>query len=94
MPALVAFLFAALRIFMLANVVGFIVRILVTFGINFVLVEPAIEAVMAILTNQFNVMPQAAADWIGYLNIDRYVGLVISAYSIQFSANFILKINR
>lgn len=91
---LMAWVFAALRIFLVANVVGFVLRVLVAFGLNIVLVEPAVEAVMSIMTGQFNILPGVAADWIGFFNLDRYVGLIISAYSIQFGANYILKINR
>ena len=92
--ALSTFLFAALRVFLIANLAGLVLRVLVAFGLNIVIVEPAIEAVMSIMTNQFGVLPQAAADWIGFFNLDRYVGLVLSAYAIVQTANFILKINR
>ena len=93
-PTVMGFLFAALRIFMLANIVGFVMRVLVAFGLNIILVEPAIEAIMSILSRQFNVIPQAAADWVGFLNLDRYVGLILSGYAIHQATNFILRINR
>lgn len=94
LPQVAAFFFAALRVFMLANLVGLIVRVLVAFGINFVLIEPAIETVMGILAGKFDVLPDVAAQWVGFFNLDRYIGLILSAYGIQQTANFILKINR
>ena len=94
MPAVMALLFAALRVFIAANLVGFVVRLLVAFGLNFVLVEPAVEAVMQVMQSEFNVLPGTAADWIGFFNLDRYVGLIISAYAIVAVSNFVMKFNR
>lgn len=91
MPALVAFLFAALRIFMIANIVGFAVRLLAAFGLYFMVVEPTTEAVMNVLTNKFNVIPGVAADWIGYMKVDVYVGMILSAYGIAQISNFVLR---
>jgi hypothetical protein len=94
LPALLTFLFTALRIFVVANIVGFILRVMVAFGLNIVLIEPAVSTIMGILSGQMGVLPPVAAAWTGFFNLDRYVGLIISAIGIQQAANFILKINR
>lgn len=91
MPALVAFLFAALRIFMIANLVGFAVRLLAAFGLYFLVVEPTTDVVMDVLTNRFNIIPGVAADWIGYLKVDVYVGMIMSAFGIVQVSNIVLR---
>lgn len=91
---ILAFLFAALRIFLIANAVGFLVRILVAFGLNIILIQPAIDTIMALLRGQFGILPEVAAEWVGFFNLDRYIGLILSAYGIQQTGNFIFRINR
>lgn len=91
---IIAFLFTALRIFMLANLLGFIVRILVAFGFTFWVMGPAIDTIVDLMAGRFGVLPPVAAQWIGFFNVDKYVGLILSAYSIQQAGNFILRTTR
>lgn len=94
MPIVISMLFVALRIFLIANIVGLVTRVLVAYGITVYLVQPAVDAVIGVLQGKFNVMPAQVALWIEYFNIDVYVGLILSAYSIQSGANYILRVNR
>jgi ABC-type phosphate transport system permease subunit len=87
-------LFAAMKIFLLANVVGLIVRIFVAFGLNIILVQPAVDAVTGILTGQLSGLPSVAIGWVTFFNVHRYIGLILSGYAVQQGANFVLRINR
>lgn len=89
-----AWLFAALRIFLLANLMGFVVRIMAAFGLYFFVVGPVTDELMGVMTGEFGVVPQVVADWLGFFNFDKYVGLIISAYAINAGANFALRLNR
>jgi hypothetical protein len=86
--------FAALRIFLVVNVTGFVLRVLVALGINIILLQPAINTITGLLTGQFGGLPVVVAGWLGFLNIDKYVSLILSAYAIQQTANFVLRVNR
>jgi hypothetical protein len=97
MPALailMPYIWTALRIFMVANVVGFVVRILVALGLNFVILEPAVDTVVGILQGQFSILPPVVASWVGFFNVDRYFTIIISAYATAAATNFVLRINR
>lgn len=85
---------AGLRIFLMANIVGFIVRVLAAFGLNFLVVTPAVETVMGLMEGRIAGLPPVAFHWITFLNFHVYVGLILSGYALQQSANFILRINR
>lgn len=94
MPAIVALFYAAMRWFLIANVVGFMVRVLVAFGINIVLIQPAVDTIVGVLQGQFGLLPPVAYQWVVFFNLPRYVGLILSGYAIQQTANFVLRINR
>lgn len=95
MPLVLAGFFGALRWFVAANLVGFFVRLLVALGLTVVVVEPAIEAVMGVMSSAFaSALDPVVIEWVGFFNLDTYVGIIISAYAIQVAANFVLKFNR
>lgn len=91
MPAILALFYAGLRIFLLANLVGFVVRVLMAFGLYFLVMEPTTDLVMDVLSNRFGLLPPDVADWIGFLRIDDYVSIVMSAYAIVAVSNIVLK---
>lgn len=92
--AIMSLFYAGLRIFIMANIVGFILRVLVAFGLNIVLIQPAVDSITGILTGQLSGLPVEAIQWITFFNIHRYIGLIVSGYAVQQGANFILRINR
>jgi hypothetical protein len=87
-------IFAALRIFIIANVVGFAVRIIAAMGFVFYVVDPVINILVGMLSGQFGGLPPVVSGWVGFLNIDRFVSLVLSAYTIVLATNFVLRVNR
>lgn len=92
--ALVPILMAALRIFLLANIVGFVVRLFVAFGLYIVLVEPATDLIYATISGRIGGLPPQAIAWLSFFNIGAYIGLILSAYAVQQGANYVLRINR
>ena len=97
MPALIAlvpFAVAALRIFLIANMLGLLLRVLVGLGLYFVVLDPVVNELVSVLQGQFGILPAPVASWVGFLNIDRFVSLVLSAFAIQQTSNFVLRINR
>lgn len=91
---IIAFLFVCLRVFLVANIVGLIMRVAVAFGISVWLVEPVVDTIMSLMAGKFGILPPVAAAWMGFFNVDRYVGLILSAYGIQSAGNFILRTNK
>jgi hypothetical protein len=86
-----ALLQAALRAFVLANIVGFAIRLLAGLGLYFYVMEPLGDQVMDLMANRFGQLPADVAAWIGYLNLDVYVKAILSAYTVVWASNFVLR---
>lgn len=89
--ALLPLLWSALRIFVVANIVGFFLRLMVGVGLYFYVFEPAGSNIMALIQGKVGGLPASAVAWFGFLNIDRYLSLVLSAGTVAFASNFILR---
>lgn len=89
--ALLPVIFAALRIFLLANIVGFIMRAIAAFGISYFVMQPFTDTLLDYLAGNFDGMPDVVIEWIGFFNFDKYLNLILSAQSVVWTANFILK---
>lgn len=97
MPALAVLLpwiFTAIKIFLVANLVGFIVRIFAGLGLYFLVLSPVIDTIGALLAGRFGVLPPPVATWVGFFNFDRFFSLWLSGYAIAQSTNFVLRLQR
>ncbi len=98
MPAILAafvpFLMAALRLFIVGNIVGLIIRALVGLGLYFFVMEPIGDQISAMLEGRIGGAPQIVIAWLGYLQIDVYVQTILSAYTIVWASNFILRMRQ
>lgn len=98
MPAILAmfvpFLLGALRLFIIGNIVGFGIRLLAGFGLYFFVMEPIGDQISQMLQGQFGSAPAIALSWIGYLQVDVYVQAILSAYTILWASNFVLRMRQ
>jgi hypothetical protein len=91
LAALVPLLMAALRLFVVANIVGLIIRALVGLGVYFFVMEPLGDQISALMAGRFGGLPPEVAGWVGYLQLDVYVQAILSAYSVVWASNFVLR---
>jgi len=91
LAAFVPFFMAALRLFVLANIVGFVVRIFVGLGVYFLVMEPLGDVISDMLSNRFLGLPPEVAGWVGFMNVDVYVQAILSAYAVVWASNFVLR---
>jgi len=91
--ALLPLFFSAVRLFMMANMIAFVLRLAVGLGLSFFVIEPIADDLLNLLLMKIDGLPGDVAAWIGYLNIDRYLSLVISAYAIQITTNFFARLS-
>lgn len=90
-PALLPLLWAGLRVFVLANLVGFVTRLLAAFGLYFFITGPVTELGMEGLQGALDGLPLQAANWIGFLNFDRYLSITTSAIAIVTAGRVLLR---
>ena len=57
-------IFAAARLFVIANMVGFVLRLFVAFGVNFLIMEPISDGLLSLISNQIGGMAGEIADWV------------------------------
>lgn len=95
MPAILAafvpFLMAALRLFVMANIVGLVIRVFVGLGLYFFVMEPLGDTISDMLANRFGALPPEVAGWVGYLQVDVYVQAILSAYTVVWASNYVLR---
>jgi hypothetical protein len=98
MPAILAafvpFLMAALRLFVVANAVGVVIRVLVGLGVYFFVMEPLGDQISNLVQGRFTGAPQTVVAWLGFLNFDVYIQAILSAQSIVWASNYILRIRQ
>jgi hypothetical protein len=98
MPAILAafvpFLMAALRLFVVANIVGVVIRVFVGLGVYFFVMEPLGDQISAMLEGRITGAPQVVVAWLGYLNFDVYIQAILSAQSIVWASNYVLRIRQ
>lgn len=97
MPALIALLepliawaIRALTIAAIVNAAGVVMKILAVLGLHFFVVQPFVDDLMAMAQSQFSGLPGSVAAWVGYLNFDKYISLILSAYSVRATTNFVM----
>jgi len=95
-PAILAAFLGALlpllRALLVANVVGLAVRVLAGLGIYFLVMDPIGDLIGQTLSGRIGAGPQVVLDWVGYLQVDVYLQAILSAYSIVWVSNFILRV--
>jgi hypothetical protein len=93
MPAIlvVAFewLVAALGWLVRSQIGQWILAALAFFGIKFFVADNAIEALMSFVQERMAGVPSFMADWLGYVNVDRYISIVLSAYATVLAKRLI-----
>jgi len=89
---LIPLLVSAGKLFVAANVVGFAVRLLAGLGLYFVVMEPVGDALGNYIRAQFQGLPGVVLDWLGFMRIDVYLQLILSAYAIVMASNFAMRI--
>lgn len=92
--AFVPFLMAALRLFVVANIVGVVIRVFVGLGLYFFVMEPIGDQITGMLEGRLGGAPEIALAWMGYLQVDVYVQTILSAYTIVWASNYILRIRQ
>jgi len=92
--ALLPVLFAALRLFLVANMVGFFLRLLLALGLSFYVIEPLTDQLYDLIAGAMDGLMGDVAAWIGFLNFDKYLSYVLSAQTIAFTTNFALRMNK
>ncbi|MFO0433558.1 MAG: hypothetical protein ACK50G_03670, partial [bacterium] len=85
------FLMAALRLFVMANIVGLVIRVFVGLGLYFFVMEPLGDTISDMLSNRFGALPPEVAGWVGYLQVDVYVQAILSAYTVVWASNYVLR---
>lgn len=60
---------------------GWIATAALALGITLVATEAAVEPMMDMAAGALGGMPAQAVQWLGVLNIDKYITIVISAYA-------------
>lgn len=96
MPALLALLPASLmtllwtglRLFIAANILGFILRVVVALGFYFFVSGPIVQGGIEAAMDQ---LPLGIAQWVGFLNIDRYFSAVLSAAAVVTAGRVLLR---
>jgi len=95
MPAILAafvpFLMGALRLFIVANLLGFAIRLMVGLGVYFFVMEPLGNTISGYVEGRFGGLPPAAAGWLGYIQLDVYVQAILSAYTVVWASNFVMR---
>lgn len=91
LAALIPAFLTALRWFVMANIVGFVIRIFTGLGVYFFVMEPIGDLISTMVANEFGTLPDDVAAWLGYLQLDVYVQLILSAYSVVWASNFVLR---
>ncbi len=98
MPAILAafvpFLMAALRLFIVGNIIGLGIRLMTGLGLYFLVMEPIGDQITAMLEGRIGGAPQVVIEWLGYLQVDVYVQTILSAYTIVWASNFILRMRQ
>lgn len=91
LAALIPILMAALRLFVVANIAGFIFRGLAALGLYFVVMEPVGDMISGMLEGRIGGAPQVVIEWVGFLQLDVYIQLILSAYTIVWASNFVMR---
>lgn len=98
MPAILAmfvpFLMAALRLFIVGNIVGLAIRIFVGLGLYFFVMEPLGDRISDMLQGRLGGAPAVALAWMGYLQVDIYIQAILSAYTIAWASNYVLRMRQ
>lgn len=98
MPAILAAFLTALmhaaRLFVVMNVVGFAVRLFSAFGLYFFVMEPITDQISEMLQGRIAGAPAVVIVWLGYLQVDMYVQVILSAYTIVWASNFVLRMRQ
>lgn len=87
---LTAWAIRALTIAAIANAAGIVIKILAVLGLHFFVVQPFADQMLAMAAAQFTGLPGEVAGWVAFLNFDRYVSLILSAYGVRATTNFVM----
>lgn len=60
---------------------AWIATALAALGISFVTSEALLDPVLGMVQSSFGGIPGQVAQWVGVLNFDRYVSIILSAYA-------------
>ncbi len=82
MPVIVAWVMLGLRILLLAKIGNFIASILVFFGLQIVARKYGIEPLIQYMRDIAVTGGAEALSWMAFFNIDRYITVILSAYSV------------
>lgn len=92
--AFVPFLMAGLRLFIVANIVGLVLRVFVGLGVYFFVMAPIGDQITGMLMGRLGGAPRVAIEWIGYLQVDVYIQTILSAYTVLWASNFVLRMRQ
>lgn len=94
LAALIPLFMAAFRLFLVGNLIGLGVRLLAGIGLYFYVMEPLGGLIMDQLQGRIGGAPQVVIEWVGYLQVDVYVQMILSAYTIVWVSNFVLRMRQ
>jgi hypothetical protein len=77
----IAALWAGLSRILATRAGQWIATALAALGISFVTTEAVLDPVLSMVASSFGGLPGSVAQWVGVLNFDKYVSIILSAYA-------------
>lgn len=91
MPAIIAWVMLALRIVLLAKLGNFIAGVFVFFGLQLVARKYGVEPLIQYMRQIAMTGGAEALSWMAFFNIDRYITVILSAYTIIAAKGIFLR---
>lgn len=86
MPVIVGWIVSALSFLFRSKIGSWIAAALLFFGIELATSSFVVEPLRDYVVGAFAGMPATALQWAGFLQIDRYISIIFSAYVAAFTA--------
>lgn len=86
MPGLVAWVISGLTVLFRSKIGSWFAAALLFFGIELATSAFVVEPLRDYVVGAFAGMPATVLEWAGFLQIDRYISIIFSAYVAAFSA--------
>ena len=91
MPALAAWIAAMLSRYLIVKAGFFVASILAFIGVQMVTQEVVIDPILDYVRNIGGSLPPVAAQWFAFFNVDRYITIIFSAYTVGEGRNFVFR---
>ena len=85
------YLIGALSALIFTKAGAWVTSILTALGLGFAVQVAILTPVLSHVSSAFGGLPSDLANWMGFLNIDKYVSIVVSAYVGSLAKRVILR---